>query len=110
MFEYFPDNYAWSLTAAPLFDEVGTISEPEEALREVRHLAGADKAVANEAWHESFIKLAEKLERLGSIDLNEGHPLTAARKLHRSGLYFLRAERFLHHDDSPKLRTYLRGI
>ena len=110
MFEYFPDNYAWSLTAAPLFDEVGTISEPEEALREVRHLAGADKAVANEAWHESFIKLAEKLERLGSIDLNEGHPLTAARKLHRSGLYFLRAERFLHHDDSRKLRTYLRGI
>ena len=43
MFEYFPDNYAWSLTTATLFDEVGTVSEPEEALRAVKHLAGGDK-------------------------------------------------------------------
>ena len=25
--EYFPDNYAWSLTAGMLFDEVGTFHE-----------------------------------------------------------------------------------
>ena len=67
MFEYFPDNYSWSLTTATLFDEVGTISEPEEALRAVKHLAGGDKATANEAWFEAFMKLAEKLERLGIV-------------------------------------------
>ncbi|MFL2654163.1 MAG: alpha/beta hydrolase family protein [Alphaproteobacteria bacterium] len=110
MFEYFPDNYSWSLTTATLFDEVGTISEPEEALRAVKHLAGGDKATANEAWFEAFMKLAEKLERLGDVDLNEGHPLTAARKYHRAGIYYLRAERFLHHSDPRELMTYNRGI
>jgi|TARA_B110000263_G_C15311710_1_gene513801 dienelactone hydrolase len=110
MFEYFPDNYSWSLTTATLFDEVGTISEPEEALRAVKHLAGGDKATANEAWYEAFTKLAEKLERLGNIDLDEGHPLTAARKYHRAGIYYLRAERFLHHTDPRELMCYNRGI
>ena len=110
MFEYFPDNYAWSLTTATLFDEVGTTSEPEEALRSVKHLAGGDPAVANEAWYEAFTRLAEKLERLGDTDLDEGHPLTAARKYHRAGIYHLRAERFLHHSDPREIMAYQRGI
>ncbi len=110
MFEYFPDNYAWSLTTATLFDEVGTTSEPEEALRSVKHLAGGDPAAANEAWYEAFTRLAEKLERLGDIDLDEGHPLTAARKYHRAGIYHLRAERFLHHSDAREIMSYQRGI
>ncbi len=110
MFEYFPDNYAWSLTAATLFDEVGTVSEAEEVLRSVKHLAGGDQATANEAWYEAFTRLAERLERLGDTDMAEGHPLTASRKYHRGGLYHLRAERFLHHSDPRELMAYQRGI
>ena len=110
MFEYFPDNYAWSLTTATLFDEVGTVTEPEEALRSVRHLAGGDPATANEAWYEAFTRLGEKLERLGDVDMGEGHPLTASRKYHRAGSYHLRAERFLHHSDPREIMSYQRGI
>jgi fermentation-respiration switch protein FrsA (DUF1100 family) len=110
MFEYFPDNYAWSLTTATLFDEVGTTSEPEEVLRSVKHLAGGDPATANEAWYEGFTQLAEKQERLADRDMGEGHPLTAARKYHRAGIYHLRAERFLKHDDPREIMSYQRGI
>lgn len=110
MFEYFPDNYAWSLTTATLFDEVGTTSEVEEALRSVKHLAGGDPATANEAWYEAFMRLAQRLERLGDMDMAEGHPLTASRKYHRAGLYYLRAERFLHHSDPRELMAYQLGI
>lgn len=110
MFEYFPDNYAWSLTTATLFDEVGTTSEVEEALRSVKHLAGGDPATANEAWYEAFMRLAQRLERLGDTDMEEGHPLTASRKYHRAGLYYLRAERFLHHSDPRELMAYQLGI
>ncbi|MBT5944677.1 MAG: alpha/beta hydrolase [Rhodospirillaceae bacterium] len=110
MFEYFPDNYAWSLTTATLFDEVGTVSEAEEALRSVKHLAGGDPATANEAWYEAFTRLAERLQRLGDTDMAEGHPLTASRKYHRAGLYHLRAERFLHHSDPRELMAYQRGV
>lgn len=109
MFEYFPDNYAWSLTTATLFDEIGTVSEPEEVLRALRPVAGGDKRVANEAWFEAFTRLAERLERLADQDLAEGHPLTAARKYHRAGVYHLRAERFLHHTDAREIVSYRRG-
>jgi len=110
MFEYFPDNYAWSLTTATLFDEVGTTSEVEEALRSVKHLAGGDPATANEAWYEAFMRLAQRLERLGDTDMAEGHPLTASRKYHRAGLYYLRAERFLHHSDPRERMAYQLGV
>ncbi|MGE0254220.1 MAG: alpha/beta hydrolase family protein [Alphaproteobacteria bacterium] len=110
MFEYFPDNYPWSLTTSMLFDEVGTAAEPEEALKPLRALAGGDRKIANEAWYEAFTVLGEKLERLGGADEAADHPLTAGRKFHRSGLYHLRAERFLDQDDPRKLMAYRRGI
>ena len=110
MYEYFPDNYAWSLTTSTMFDEVGTISEPEEALRQVRHLAGGDPAVANEAWYAALTRLAERLERLARADEAAGHPLSAARKWHRAGVYHLRAERMIFHTDPREIVAYRRGI
>lgn len=110
MFEYFADNYAWSLTTATLFDEVGTVSEPESALRELKTIAGGDRAVANEAWYQSFTRLGEKLERQASEDETAGHPLSAARKYHRAGMYHLRADRFIHHSDPREIVAYRRGI
>src|SRR3546814_5194574 len=93
-----------------MFDEVGTTSEPEEALRQVKHLAGGDPATANEAWYQSMTRLAERLGRMARADEAEGHPLTAARKWHRAGIYHLRAERFLAHTDAREIMSYRRGI
>ncbi|MGE0253646.1 MAG: alpha/beta hydrolase family protein [Alphaproteobacteria bacterium] len=110
MFEYFPDNYAWNLTVSTLFDEVGTTTEPEEALRALRPVAGGDRSSANEAWYQSLTRLAERLERLAEADTAEGHPLTAGRKYYRAALYYLRAERFMPHTDPREVLAYSRGI
>ena len=109
MFEYFPDNYPWSLTTATLFDEAGTTSEPEEALRTLRAVAGGDKAIANEQWYQAMTRLGERVERLGEEDAANGHPLTAGRKLYRAALYYLRAERFVPHGDARQTMIYRRG-
>lgn len=109
MFEYFRDNYAWSLTTAMLFDEVGTFCEPDEALQKLKGIAGAEKRIANEEWYQQFTALGERLERLGARDEEAGHLLTAARKFHRAGLYHLRAERFMEHGDPREIRAYTRG-
>lgn len=110
MFEYFPDNYAWSLTTATMIDEVGTMTEIDEALRPLRDIAGGDPGVANEAWYQALTRAAEKQEALAERDEKAGHMLTAARKWHRAGVYHLRAERFLKHTDPREIMAYKRGI
>ena len=110
MYEYFPDNYAWSLTTATMIDEVGTMTEVDEALRALKPFAGGNPAAANEAWYQALTKAAEKQERLAERDEKAGHALTAARKWHRAGVYHLRAERFMQHSDPREIMAYKRGI
>ncbi len=107
---YFPDNYPWSLTTGMLFDEVGTFAEIDEALKTLKPIAGGSKEIAQEAWYQTMVGLGEKLERLANEDEARGHTLTAARKHHRSGLYYLRAERFAPHGDPRGLMAYKRGV
>jgi dienelactone hydrolase len=110
MFEFFEGNYAWNLSVLTLVEDVGTISEPMEAFQSVAHLAKAPPATANEAWYQALVKLGEKLERLADRDVSENHPFTAARKYHRSSMYFIRAERMASHRDPRRLMTYKRAI
>lgn len=110
MYEYFPDNYAWSLTTATMIDEVGTMTEVDDALQSLKPVAGGDHGKANEAWYQALTKAAEKQERLAERDEKAGHPLTAARKWHRAGVYHLRAERFMQHTDPREILAYKRGV
>ena len=68
MYEYFPDNYAWSLTTATMIDEVGTMTEVDEALRPLMPIAGGDPRVAGEGWYQAMTKAGEKQERLAERD------------------------------------------
>ena len=56
------------------------------------------------------MKLAERVERLGDIDAQANHPLSAGRKYLRAGLYYLLAERMPSHKDPRRLIAYKRGI
>ena len=114
MFEYFPNNYTWSLAVMSALNRGGQISEIDEACRPLREHAGK-KALggdpgAQQAWFESWMKVAERVERLGRADEEAGHPLSAGRKYLRAGLYYLLAERMPSHKDPRRLDAYKRGI
>lgn len=114
MFEYFRDNYTWSLGVMGAINRGGQISEIDEACRALREHAGV-KALggdptAQRAWFESWMKLAERVERLGQADEEAKHTLSAGRKYLRSGLYCLMAERMPSHKDPRRLDAYKRGI
>ena len=114
MFEYFPNNYTWSLAVMSALNRGGQISEIDEACRPLREHAGK-KALdgdpsAQLAWFESWMKVAERVERLGRADEQAGHPLSAGRKYLRAGLYYLLAERMPSHKDPRRLDAYKRGI
>ena len=56
----------------------GQISEIDEACRPLREIAGikalGGDQTAQRAWFESWMKLAERVERLGRADEEARHP------------------------------------
>ncbi len=114
MFEYFPNNYTWSLAVMSALNRGAQISEIDEACRPLKEVAGI-KALAGDptqqrAWFESWMKVSERVQRLGEADEAAGHPLSAGRKYLRAGLYYLLAERMPSHKDPRRLDAYKRGI
>ncbi len=111
MFEYFPNNYPWSLAVMGAISRGGMIGEIDEACRPLKEFsAKKNDPSAQIAWFESWMKLAERVERLGNIDAQANHPLSAGRKYMRAGLYFLMAERMPSHKDPRRMIAYKRGI
>ncbi len=114
MFEYFPNNYTWSLAIMSALNRGGQMSEIDEACRPLKDIAGVKALLGDptqqRAWFESWMKVAERVQRLGEADEAAGHPLSAGRKYLRAGLYYLLAERMPSHKDPRRLDAYQRGI
>ena len=111
MFEYFPNNYPWSLAVMGAIGRGGMMSEIDDACRPLKEFAAKkNDPAAQVAWFESWMKLAERVERLGNIDVQANHPLSAGRKYIRAGLYYLLAERMPSHKDARRMIAYKRGI
>ncbi len=114
MFEYFPNNYTWSLAVMSALNRGAQISEIDEACRPLKEVAGVKALLGDptqqRAWFESWMKVSERVQRLGEADESAGHPLSAGRKYLRAGLYYLLAERMPSHKDPRRLDAYKRGI
>ena len=114
MFEYFPNNYTWSLAVMSALNRGGQIAEVDEACRSLKEYAGikalGGDVTAQNAWFESWVKMAERVERLAQADEAAGNLLSAGRKYLRVGLYFQLAERMPSHKDPRRLVAYKKGI
>ena len=92
----------------------GQIAEIDEACRSLKEAAGikalGGDVVAQNAWFESWTKMAERVERLAQADEQAGNLLSAGRKYLRCGLYFQLAERMPSHKDPRRVVAYKKGI
>ena len=109
MFEYFPKNYPWSLAVMSSISG-GAIGEVDEACRPLMEISVKNDAFAQQAWYESWKKVAERVEALGLVHEKEGHTLSAGRKYLRATLYYLNAERMLKGHDPRKAQTYRQAL
>ena len=110
MFEYFPENYTWNLAFMSGVNRGGALGDLDEACRALRSYAGRRDAVAQQAWYESFMKLAERVEALAQRDEQAGNLFSAGRKYVRAGVYYLMAERMPGHRSPGKAIAYRRAL
>ena len=106
MFEYFPENYTWSHGVMLAVSMGGAISEIDEACRSLREASKRNDAFAQQAWYESWKKLAERVEALARDYEEAEQHLSAGRKYLRASGYYLLAERMLPSHDPRKVQTY----
>jgi pimeloyl-ACP methyl ester carboxylesterase len=111
VFEYFPDNYNWSLAVALAIGMGGEPSEIDSACRPLRELARAavDDAT-QQAWFDSWTAVAERLEELAARDEGAGHIASAARKRRRVAAYHLMAERMMTNLSPLKMKSYEKAL
>jgi fermentation-respiration switch protein FrsA (DUF1100 family) len=107
MFQYFPNNYSWSIAVACSIGMGGEMSEIDEACRPLLELQqGRARDGATEAWYQNWERLGQKLLGLAEHDERAGRRFTAASKYLRAANYFLFAERNMSWSDERRLQVY----
>jgi hypothetical protein len=106
MFEYFPDNYPWSMAALMTLNAGAVMSEIDEACRDLKPLAGANDDAANDAWHANWSAMGDRNERLAKVDEAAGKNLSAGEKWLRAAVYYMTAERMCKSDNPQRFETY----
>jgi len=111
MFEYFPDNYNWSLAVALAIGMGGELAEIDDACRPLRAAAGAAVDDATQrAWFDSWTQVADRLEAMAARDAGGGKWLSAARKRRRVTAYHLMAERMMTNRSPLKMASYENAL
>ncbi|WP_053206124.1 nuclear transport factor 2 family protein [Jiangella muralis] len=94
MFEYFPDNYGWSLTFMMGSAVGGDLSEMDRMCRGLADASRArDFAAADSEWLTAWIDGAQRARALGDAAAAAGHGHRAAEAWFRAAAYFQLAER-----------------
>ena len=88
----------------------GAISEIDEACRPLKEASKRNDVFAQQAWHESWKKLAERVEALARGHQEAEQYLSAGRKYLRASSYYHLAERMLPSQDPRKVQTYRQGL
>lgn len=110
MFEYFPNNYAWSLSVAASLSIGGEMSEIDVACKPLSAFDGkVGRAAAEEAWFQNWSRLGDHLVDLATKDLDRGWKFSAGEKLMRACNYFLFAERNMSHADPRRAACYRKA-
>jgi dienelactone hydrolase len=109
VFEYFPDNYSWSLAVMLALQCGGVISDIDDVCRDLKPLAGGSEHEVLPQWQSSWRALADRSQKLAEADFARGFTLGAAAKFHRAAAYALISERMMRGHDITRQQAYIRA-
>ena len=110
MFQYFPENYVWSLSVAIALESGARIGEVDEICRPLLDAAKAGDDPGTEAFFAAWCAMADKLVTLADEDLAAGRALSAGAKRVRAALYYFTAERMQRHGMPTREAVYGQAL
>jgi dienelactone hydrolase len=110
MFEYFPQNFAWSLAVA-MADGCGAeLGDIDDACRSLVPLAAQAGAASARAWAASWTRVAERIAAQASADETRGRAFSAGARHRRACACYMLAERQMPVGDPARLQVYHRML
>ncbi|WP_460073073.1 alpha/beta hydrolase family protein [Streptomyces sp. YKOK-I1] len=110
MYEYFPDNYTWSLAVVAVLNGGGTIGEVDRACRPLLEAARRGEDGGTEDFLKAWTEVADTLIGLAEQDEEDGRHFSAAAKYRRAGTYLLLAERMQAPGSPGRLAVYRQAV
>ena len=110
MFQYFPENYMWSLAVLRCMAGGGLLGEIDWIASGLAEAAKQQPSGDLEAWYSAWKSLSEQLETEGEAALAKKHTVSARDALLRASQYWQWTEAFLPPDDPRAAPAYARHL
>jgi dienelactone hydrolase len=110
MFEPFPDNYVWNLSAGIALAAGGLIGEVDRACRPLRDLETVGEDEATHAFFQSWCAVADGLVELAEADEKRHRHRSAGHKYGRAAVYYQTAERMQARSYQPRETAYRKAL
>jgi len=107
VYQFFPDNYMWSLAALRALGSGGAIGE---VMRIVLALQQTSQRADAEAWYDAWRGLGDHLWQQGELELEDDHPRSARESFVRACTYYQMAIAFMLHTDPRKGEVHRRSV
>ncbi len=106
MFEPFPGNYVWNLSANLALYTGGNHGKVDVACRRARGAAEQGADAGTGVFFDSFLKVADQVVANAERDLEKGRRLSASAKFRRAAIYYQVAERVQGRDNPRRKDAY----
>ena len=110
MFNYFPNNYVWSMSTIIAATHGGSMGEIDQICRPLLAKSSADADQGTVEFLHAWIAGADQLVQLAEQDLRKNRGLSAGAKYARAALYYLIAERMQAHGHPERMQVYQRYL
>jgi pimeloyl-ACP methyl ester carboxylesterase len=110
VFEYFPENYPWSLGVVATLNSGGLIDEVDRACRPIREAATRGEDAGTADFLRAWTALTDQLVGQAEEAEKAGHHRTAGQLYARATNYLAQAERLQSASAEGRLDTYRRVL
>ena len=107
MYHFFPGNYMWSQAVLRVLFTGGSIGE---VVKLVEGLQDASADYDAEAWYTAWRGMGDLVWDRASVELSEGHTVSARGSFLRACNYYQSAIPFMDHADPRRLETHARSV
>ena len=110
MYDYFPNNYNWSLALYSVSSMGLPLSFIGRVAAQLREFSDPADQRAPERWYQTWMALGSKFEDAGHEDRNENRHMSAGAKYRRASVCYLMANRMMSHHDARQIQSYNKGL